>query len=204
MADNRINCPSCQTALPVDFFNRPDFSPCPTCGRPLQIEVFPAFFRPVVTGRAGEAIMQEGEAGCFYHPEKKAVAPCDVCGRFLCALCDCDLDGRHVCPSCLETGRQKGKIEELTNRRTQYDRIALTLALVPFTMIGFCATIVTAPAAVYIAIRHWNTPGGIVGRSRARFVVAIILALLSLLLWFAWIGMILYFNPRSSNSTHGH
>jgi len=175
------SCPGCRTPFGEWMFNRPDLSPCPACGIAVQVEIFPALFRPAARGRGGEAVMVEGEASCFYHPQKKAVVPCQGCGRFLCALCDCELHGEHFCPACLEVGRQKGRITRLENQRTLYDGIALSLALLPLLIFYF--TIVTAPIALYIAIRYWNAPRSIVHRTRIRLVVAIILATLQIIGW---------------------
>lgn len=159
-------------------FNQPDFAPCPACGVPLVMEVFPALFRKASAGPSGEAVMVEGESSCFYHPQKKAVLPCDGCGRFLCALCDCPFEGAHFCPACLETGKTKGKIKSLDNRRTLYDNIALSLPILPLLPVfTFYFTFVTAPMALYVAIRYWNAPRGILGRTRIRFVLAILIAL---------------------------
>jgi len=169
------------------MFNRPEPTPCPVCGVPLQVEIFPALFRPVARGRDGEAVMIEGESSCFYHPQKKAVVPCQGCGRFLCALCDCELHGQHFCPACLEVGRQKGKIKSLENQRTLYDGIALSLAVLPILIFYF--TIVTAPIALYVALRYWNAPRSIVHRTKTRYVVAIILASLQIIGW----GVAIYF-----------
>jgi hypothetical protein len=163
------------------MFNQPDLTPCPACRVPLQIEIFPALFRPAARGRGGEALMVEGESSCFYHPQKKAAVPCDGCGRFLCALCDCELHGEHFCPACLETGRQKGRIKHLENQRTLYDAIALSLATLPLLIFYF--TIVTAPIALYLAIRYWNAPMSIVHRTKARLVLAILLATAQIAGW---------------------
>src|SRR5215469_7503062 len=159
----QVQCPKCHGALLEGGLNLQDPAPCPSCQRPLQVEVFPALFRPVGQGQGGEAVMVEGELSCFFHPQKKAVLPCAGCGRFLCALCDCELNGQHFCPTCLETGRTKGKIKSLENQRTLYDSIAFALAIYPvviFPLIYF--TIFTAPAALFIAIRYWNAPRSIV------------------------------------------
>jgi hypothetical protein len=163
------------------MFNRPDLAPCPLCGDLVQTEVFPALFRSPTRGRGGEALLVEGESSCFYHPQKKAVVPCDGCGRFLCGLCDCQLHGEHFCPACLEVGRQKGRIKRLENQRTLYDGIALSLAVFPLLMYYFI--IVTAPIALYLAIRHWNSPLSIVHRTKARLVLAIILATAEIIGW---------------------
>ena len=172
-------------------FNQPEFAPCPACGVPLQVEVFPAFFRKIGAGLGGETIMVEGESSCCYHPQKKAALPCDGCGRFLCALCDCALDGRHFCPTCLETGKTKGNIKSLDNRRTLYDGIALALAIYP--MVIFYFTIITAPMALFVAIRYWKTPQSILRRTRIRAIAAIIISILQIS---GWAALIIYLVTR--------
>ena len=181
MNTSLVQCPKCQAWLLDGVFNQPELSPCPACGTPLQIEVFPALFRIQSVGRSGEAILVEGESSCFYHPQKKAVIPCQGCGRFLCALCDCELNGQHFCPNCLETGKTKGKIKNLENQRTLYDSIALSLAVYPLLIFYF--TLITAPAALFVALRYWNAPRSIVRRTKVRYVTAIILASLQIAGW---------------------
>ncbi|HXT10816.1 MAG TPA: hypothetical protein VN873_04570 [Candidatus Angelobacter sp.] len=176
-----IQCPNCHGPLPDGAFNQPELSPCPSCEAPLQVEVFPAFFRKIASGQNAEPVLIEGESSCFYHLEKKAVRPCDSCGRFLCALCDCELNGQHFCPACLEVGKSKGKIRNLENRRTRYDVMALYLAILPILFFYF--TIVTAPATLFIVIRYWNAPQSIVRRYRFRTILAGVLALLEIAGW---------------------
>ena len=48
-----------------------------------------------------------------------------------CALCSIDFAGRHLCPACLESGKTKGKMADLENRRVLYDNIALAVSLLP-------------------------------------------------------------------------
>ena len=184
-----LQCPQCRAWLLDGVFNQPDLAPCRSCGALLQVEVFPAMFRKSTVGAGAETVVVEGESGCFYHPEKRAVRPCDNCGRFLCALCDCELKGQHFCPACLETGRDKGKIKSLDYRRTRYDSIALALAIFPMLFLYF--TLVTAPATLFVAFRYWNAPCSLVPRTRVRFVLAILIALFELAGWAAvifWAG----------------
>jgi len=179
MANAAIYCPECRAELVNDVVNQTDFAPCPACGTLLQLSVFPAIHRQHAVGTGGERIMVDGESGCFFHPLKKAVLPCDSCGRFLCALCDCPLDGKHFCPTCLETGRTKGTIKSLDNRRTLYGELALALIVLPLvTIVFFYLTIITAPIALFVAIRYWKAPQSLVRPNRSRYVIAIIVALL--------------------------
>ena len=184
-----LSCTKCLSPLPPEQFAPapaaptvlPDPVSCPACGAWLQIEAFPALFRPVRPGSNAEIVLEDTESACFYHPQKKAVVPCDACGRFLCALCDCDLNGQHLCPSCLEAGKKKGKIRNLENQRVCYDKIAFALAVLPILVFYF--TVVTAPLVIFLAVRHWNTPSSILRRTRIWFVLAVMLAGLEIAGW---------------------
>lgn len=182
-----IACPKCKAVLGTEFFNQ-SWMACPSCSSPLRVEVYPALFRETVSTPAAR-VMMEGEASCFYHPEKKAAIVCDGCGRFLCALCDLDLDGQHLCPTCLQTGKQKGKLTKLQSERTRHDRIALSLALLP--MIIFYFTVITAPIALFYAIKHWKSPGSITPNwRRSNLIWAIVISLMQIAGWatlFTWL-----------------
>ncbi len=175
-----IACTSCRKPLPASGFNTDAFFQCPSCRARLKVDAFPALLRGIGPGKAGETVMGE-EASCFYHPNKKAEIACDYCGRFLCSLCDIGLEGRHLCLACVEAGRKKGRITSLERHRTLYDSIALGLAVFP--LVAFWFTLVTAPMALYVAIRRWNAPASVVGRGKGRFVTAIILSSLQILGW---------------------
>ena len=194
-----VSCGRCRSPLPGNLFNLPDPVHCPGCGSVTLVEVFPALYRSISPGKRGETILEQSESSCFYHPEKKAVVPCDSCGRFLCALCDCELNGQHLCPGCVDTGRKKGKIQDLENHRVLYDSTALTLTVVPmvvcYPFLPF--SLFTAPIALYLAIRHWKTPTSVVRRTKARFVMAIVLASLQILGWILVIPLVRYFNHHN-------
>lgn len=178
-----IACPKCKAVLGAEYLDRPVWQACPSCAVELRVEVFPALFREEAVTPA-ERVLDASEAGCFYHPEKKAAVVCDACGRFLCALCDVEFDGRHICPACLERGGEKGKIPKLQNSRARHDHIALALAVLPMITIYF--TVFTAPAAVFYAIWHWNSPGSIVPNWRRLILsIAILVASLQIITWVA-------------------
>jgi hypothetical protein len=194
MAARLVGCTKCRAPLPPDFYNLAELCACPACGTLVQVEVFPAALRPTAVGSAGEAVLVEGEASCFYHPAKKAVVPCASCGRFLCAVCDVDLGDQHLCPACVESGRRKGRLEQLENRRTLYDSLALAVAIYP--IIAVWTTIIGAPIAIYLSIRYWNAPSSAIPRSKWRFIVAIILALIEIGVWVAVFIAIFHASPK--------
>jgi hypothetical protein len=177
-----VQCNECGAPVPEEWLHRPDVFQCQFCRSSIQVFAFPAAFRVHVLAPAGVAL-SEGESSCFYHSHKPAVAPCDQCGRFLCSLCRVDFGERVLCPQCIQSGAKKGSLTLVESRRNLYDSIAMALAILPGFLIW--PTLITAPIAIYLSIRHWNRPLSIVPRSRWRFVVAILVALLQIGTWIA-------------------
>jgi hypothetical protein len=65
-----------------------------------------------------------------------------------------------------------------------YDSIALALAVLPIvTIVFWFLTIITAPMALFVAIRYWNAPRSLVHRTKVRYVLAMILATLQIGAW---------------------
>ncbi len=65
-----------------------------------------------------------------------------------------ELNDQHLCPACLEAGKKKGKIVNLQNQRTCYDRMALgisVLALLIWPLAPIFGAIV-----IYLVIRYWK------------------------------------------------
>jgi len=180
-----IQCGKCRAPVPEELFNHADFAPCGQCATPLKAEVYPARYRAAPLAPI-DAVVGEEEASCFFHPEKRAVLSCEACGRFICRLCDCEIRGQHLCPTCLESGRRKEKIENIETSRVLYDRIAFALAIYP--VIFYPLMVITAPAALFVAIRYWNAPSSILPRTKIRFVIAIIAALVEI----AGIALLIY------------
>ncbi len=191
-----VCCTKCHAPVPGFILNQGAAAACPGCNALLQVEVFPALFKQIVEGKSGETILVEGEAGCFYHPQKRAVIPCSLCGRFLCALCDVELNDQHLCPVCLDTGRKKGKLTQLENKRALYDSSALMLALAPL-LCFWPISCVTAPAAVVLAIYSWSQPPSILPRTRIRSYLAIGFGVLEIAGWIlALAGVFKFVNFR--------
>ena len=174
-----VFCPSCNAPLPERFFRKPQTEgSCSTCRTTVAITLFPALFRPAIKIDPQSLLTAEGEASCFEHASKRAVAVCHKCGRFLCALCEVEVAGKIWCPNCLVPANTGGgPIQELEKSRTLYDSVALALATLPL-LIFFYPIFVTAPVAVYLSIRYWKKPSSLIPRGKWRFVLALLLGLL--------------------------
>src|SRR5215204_468204 len=122
-----LRCPNC--SLPFEPTGSPSSEvECSACRSHLTVCLFPAFLSPppgVSTETGAKA--GEGEAVCFFHPEKRAECTCEKCGRFVCALCDMPLGGRHLCPKCLDSS----KVAELMPSKFVGGYFAMLCGLVP-------------------------------------------------------------------------
>src|SRR5262249_43696258 len=125
----------------------------------------------------------EGEAVCFFHPEKRAATSCERCGRFLCALCDVPFGGKHLCPTCLDAS----KLPDLVNRRIVWSQMSLIVGFLPFLLGIFCSPfsfgifLIGGPAAIILALWKWRQPGSVVhGQRHWMAILAIIGGLLQL------------------------
>ncbi|MCP4746705.1 MAG: hypothetical protein GY874_11290 [Desulfobacteraceae bacterium] len=185
-----IGCPNCRAIQPDDAVNTDELSWCPVCDTEFRIDVFPALYLKPEHQAPGDSIINDGihhgQAECFCHPGKRAVAPCSSCGRMLCSLCQVGVHGQSLCMSCLESGKEKKKISFLENRRTLYDNIALLLSLLPVLVIF--PTLITAPVAIYVCLRYWRTPLSVIPRTRIRFVAAFLFSMGQIVIWFLFIS----------------
>ncbi|MBF0530345.1 MAG: hypothetical protein HQK55_13950 [Deltaproteobacteria bacterium] len=176
-----INCTKCRQPLSGDVFSPVDLVECQTCGARLRVDAFPAMLTSRTTIKLDDSFVFDDEATCFFHPRKKAAVSCSSCGRFICRLCDVELDGQHLCPTCLDTGKRNHLINNLVNKRTLFDSLALYLALLPIIFVW--PTIITAPMAIYVGIRYWKAPTSIVPRRKWRNWVAVGVASLQIIVW---------------------
>ncbi len=178
-------CGKCGEPYPPEVFNTGALYACGHCQVVYQAHVFPSIQRKWEV-HSGDAVQGEQDASCFYHASKRAVTVCEGCGVFLCSLCDVDLKDQHLCPKCIEKGKTKGKIRDLERHRVLYDDLALSLTIYP--LLGFWTSLIGAPVALFLVIRHWNSPRSIVPRTRVRFILAAILAVAEMVGWVFFLG----------------
>ena len=181
-----IACPVCRRMKFQLAHAGPGEQVCP-CSKKKRIHFhrFPAYERESVLPSTAGTGFVEGESTCFHHPDRKAVAACADCGIFVCSLCVVEEKGDKICLSCF-TKRQQNALKADSSKtgakRMVYDNLALMLAIIP--VLFFWASIVTAPAVLFVVIRYWNRhPCSIVPRTRFRFILAALLALAQLAGW---------------------
>lgn len=174
-----IPCARCSTPLPNWELAAGDRATCTSCLSANTVRVFPALFVRRAAAQADAA--SEGEATCFDHPGKKAVASCQQCGRFVCQLCAIDFGGAVRCPSCMANAPVPLQAGGDVSRRILYDSIALTLPL--SSLIIYPLNIFAAPAALVLSIWKWRQPLSLVRHSRWRFVLAILISLAEVIGW---------------------
>jgi len=181
-----LPCARCDSPLPLWELSSAGAAVCTTCGSRNTVRVFPALFAAPGAPAVPESA-NEGEAACFDHPSKRAVAACHQCGRFVCQLCSVEFDGQVWCPSCVAAGRGRSKAVYLDPSRTLYDSIALVVPLA--SLIFWPLTLITGPGTVVFSAMTWKRPLSLVRRRRWRFGVAVLIGLAETI---GWIWLIVY------------
>jgi hypothetical protein len=89
-----------------------------------------------------------------------------------------------LCAECLSHARRQKDQDGLVNHAPQIDNVALILVTLPIVsvMFGFL-TILSAPVSLFLALVYWSRQWSLLPRSRLRFVIAIILAILLMAGW---------------------
>ncbi len=171
-------CPKCK--VPLSSIGEAGEGACGACATALQFVLFPARHRARPVAKAVRSL--DGDATCFFHAQNQAVTACDGCGRYVCAVCEVPgEEGRKLCPPCVSAGRKK--VVEKADEMVTYDVLASTLALLP--LLAWPVTLLTAPAAIVVAIYGWRKPRSLVRPGSTRFIVAIVV---SSLVIFGWVG----------------
>ncbi|MSU47484.1 MAG: hypothetical protein EXS37_00045 [Opitutus sp.] len=177
-------CPRCQRTLGPESWSDAHGGTCFRCKTDYEFVAFPAL-TATPTQFVAQAAVVAADSVCYFHPENRAETVCEGCGRLLCPICHVPFAGRKLCPTCI-AGTRTSQAPTVVRERMLYDGIALALAGLP--LLVFPITLVTAPVAVGAIVYGWNKPGSLVrGRSRARLIIAAILAGLQIAGWIAFL-----------------
>lgn len=195
-----VRCSLCGYGMADALFAHAGSAICPACGRNVESTLLPALHK-ASTPQAPplpEAPPAPGETACFYNPNRRATKVCDHCGVFVSDSWAAKWGNQTVCLKCIEDLRSKRKDTRFEAKRTLWDNIALFLTTGPWVLAliflatvifyGFAAfcvllTVITAPAAIFVALRYWNAPRSLVPRGRGRLILALSLSTVQLVLW---------------------
>lgn len=198
-----LACPSCKTDISVSKETDGKMIECTECNSNIEVFLFPELFARTEAVRANNVSEIDQEACCFFHENKVATSHCTQCGRFICKLCELDIGDECLCPSCA-SGDNKTKKVSLKNRSVLYDKIALYLTLYPVLLIiTFYFTIFTAPLGIIVAIRYWNRQETILPRGKWRFIVALIIGVIEVLVWIGILYSIFHFGSKAAENIQG-
>ncbi len=168
-----VVCGACSGRIPPNSWNQEFPLPCPMCAREVAVTVFPVALNPP-KATLPERVVTGEEASCYNHSANRAMAACDECGRFLCALCNIDTTAGHICPACFER-----KEAPALHERVNYDSIALALVTLPMALCWL--PIITTPAALFFAFKFWSAPSLVFPRGKWRLWLTLVIAFLQLI-----------------------
>lgn len=186
-------CLNCSRAMLIEPAEAPGMERhCPHCSTRQVQQMYPALVRPPAETQSRAA---EAGAGCFFHDSTAASGVCEDCGCYLCALCSFPdpgaldaADGPRLCPVCFarHAGDPSGASynARFRTRYPRHDLAVLFLVLLPVVILPFFLfVIVTAPMALFLAIRHGGKDLSPVSRSKALLTLGAVAALFELLIW---------------------
>jgi len=124
------------------------------------------------------------DARCAYHANNQAVATCERCGDFVCALCSTPSEGRCYCAACFDLLYQRGSLWMTQRSFTLPDTASFTLAVLSlpglcFYGLGVILAVVGVVLGV-MALKQIAAQPDLPGRKQA--IAAIAVGVCSLLL----------------------
>mgnify|MGYP006302309471 FL=1 len=148
----QATCAVCGAPFPSDVLlrMRHDGGRCPACGAELRVALFPAAAHPAGVGTEGTPLADPAESPCFFHDDRRAVAACVRCGRFVCALCELPMPPGPYCPECLNSAAEAGETDWLKSEWQLDGTLALAVAAMPLMLVWLAAWLVL-PWSVYVA-----------------------------------------------------
>ncbi|HET8647499.1 MAG TPA: hypothetical protein VFO85_18520 [Vicinamibacteria bacterium] len=168
-------CPHCEAPLDLAGIVAGQQA-CRACARTFEAVSFrPPPRRAQVSEVA--AAGPEAPASCAAHRRNVAVAACERCGIFMCALCSTEADGLSICAPCFERLAAEGALHSAGTRYPNYLGLAWLAGLTGVLL--WLPGLVTGPAAIYYAVRglrqmsEWGDVGGR-GRAVAAMAVGVV------------------------------
>jgi hypothetical protein len=120
---------------------------CAECGLTFEAAVLSPPEQPAPR----QLELSQGQVQCARHARNAAVASCERCGAFMCALCRIDADGKSLCAACFERLRASGELESASTEFRSFRTLGLHLGIlgIPFMAGG----ILIGPASIIATVR---------------------------------------------------
>ncbi len=141
-----------------------------SCGQRFEL----ARFHPPERVSAAAQAAGAGAASCARHARNAAVASCEHCGAFMCALCRIDAEGVALCAVCFERLTAAGQLASVRSSFRNYNGIAFQVALLGLVLPFF--SVLLGPAAVLLGwkgLRQGRALGEPYGATRAKVAIAL-------------------------------
>ena len=141
-------CPRCWTPLPRAVLDG-GAAYCGSCALSFTAAIFEPPERPQAVVRAVD--LSTSDSRCARHARNVAVAACERCGAFMCALCRIDSDGKVLCSGCFERLRGEGELASASTSFRSWRTMGTHLALLGLLLSPL--GVVIGPATVVAAVR---------------------------------------------------
>ena len=184
-----LQCPTCRNNLSVDQSTDRVSEDCPVCRSEVRMTMFPRFYRDPPR-QIDSTLASDDEAVCSFYPELRAEKVCDACGCLMSQKASVKWGDKDYCLPCLYRLREEKKDAAFVARARLYDNRALALVawFAPLSLL-------TAPVALFLLLRHRKGNQSFVPRSAARWWLAFLLTVGWLIFWgvmlVIWLSLIL-------------
>jgi hypothetical protein len=145
-----VRCPWCRQPLDHAALTTNPALACPNCSNVFEAVRFDP---PPVTLLVAELATTGPEGGqpCGLHPRNAAIAGCERCGAFVCALCEVNADERALCPGCFDRLASEDLLPGIRSSFRNYPGLAgLTAGL---GCLVYFFSIFFGPLAIYYAVK---------------------------------------------------
>ena len=145
-----IRCPRCRREIDVALIPSSSAAECPLCHRRFEAVRFDAPLRTATMARTIDGSLEAAQP-CANHARNAAVANCERCGSFICALCRIDVDSRTLCPACFERLTTEGTLESTRTTFRDFSGLASVTATAGCLLWVF--SMLLGPLAIYYGVR---------------------------------------------------
>lgn len=180
-------CPYCGATL-HDSELQTGAMTCHHCRKQFEATAFRPPEKRIQAVQAVETLPEAGSV-CAMHARNVAVASCQRCGIFICALCDMNVGSGSHCPACFDRLRAEDGLRPAARRYRDYTRMAGT-SLVAGIFMWFLAAPFGA-LAVYYGFKGFRQRRGL-GHATGGSIAVITFAILQVVGGVALFGLMIY------------